>query len=145
LLQNKKLLSVSRIPQRKKKISNPKDKNKEIKLLQMEKTKMKTRLLILLHKVYKKVKKIRKFQLERAASTVTKMKIKLSKTAPKKRLKMQITLKKIKIRMKEASRIEFKIHKNFYRICKKLLKKYKNKDIFQTSSNAHMSINKLFL
>jgi hypothetical protein len=47
--------------------------------------------------------------------------------------------------MKEVNQIEFKIHKSFYRICKKLLKKYKNKVIFQTSSNAHTNTNKLFL
>jgi len=110
----------------------------------MQKIKIKIRHHILLQKVYKKVKKIRKLQLERAASKVTKMKIRLNKIALKMRLKMQITRRKIKIRMKEASQIEFKILRSFYRICKKPLKKYKNKVIFQTSLNAHMSINKLF-
>jgi hypothetical protein len=75
------------------------------------------------------------------------MKTKWNKTVKKKKIRMSINLmdSKMRIRMRGAIQIEFKIHKNFSRICKKLRRKFRNSDIFQISLNVHMSTNKLFL
>ena len=72
------------------------------------------------------------------------MKIKWNKTVQKRKTKISQKDSKM-IKMKEAIQIESRIHKSFYRKCKKHQRKFKNRGIYPISLNVHMNINKLFL
>lgn len=53
-------------------------------------------------------------------------------------------LKKSKKKKKKMNIMMKNLTKDFFKICKKLMKKFKNKDLFRTFSNALEAIKKLF-